>query len=67
MKKEKKLSSFEKILLGLEVPDIPEVSEPLHKGSTCPQCGEGKLDYNGMLQLECPVCGFINGEAGGCT
>lgn len=67
MKKEKKLSSFEKILLGLEVPDIPEVSEPLRKGSTCPQCGEGKLDYNGMLQLECPACGFINGEAGGCT
>lgn len=67
MKKEKKLSSFEKILLGLEVPEIPEITEPLRKGAACPQCGESRLGYNGMLQLECPACGFVNGEAGGCT
>jgi len=67
MKKEENLSSFEKILLGLELPEIPEVVEPLRKGAICPQCGEGKLDYNGMLQLECPACGFVNGEGGGCT
>ncbi|MFM8369230.1 MAG: hypothetical protein ACKOBD_10830 [Chloroflexota bacterium] len=67
MKKEKNLSSFEKILLGLELPVTLEVSVPLRKGVTCPQCGEGILDYNGLLQLECPACGFINGEGGGCT
>ena len=67
MKKEKNLSSFEKILLGLEMPDIPKVDFPLRKGSPCPQCGEGILDYNGMIQLECPACGFVNGEGGGCT
>lgn len=67
MKKTKKLSSFEKLLLGLEAPEILEVSTPLRKGSICPQCGEGELDYNGLLQLECPSCGFVNGEGGGCT
>ena len=67
MKKEKNLSSFEKLLLGLEEPEVIEVIDPLRKGSPCPQCGEGILDYNGLLQLECPACGFINGESGGCT
>ena len=67
MKKEKKLSSFEKILLGLDVPNTPKVTAPLRKGSLCPHCGEGLLDYNGMLQLECPSCGYVNGEGGGCT
>ena len=63
----KKLSSFEKLLLGLEKPELPQVAEPLRQGSFCPQCSLGILDYNGMLQLECPACGFVNGEAGGCT
>jgi len=67
MKSKKNLSSFEKILLGLELPEFPEVTSPLRKGSTCPRCGKGILDYNGLIQLECPACGFVNGEAGGCT
>ncbi|MFN8434419.1 MAG: hypothetical protein U0V18_10375 [Anaerolineales bacterium] len=67
MKKTENLSSFEKLLLGLEKPEILEVDAPLRKGSVCPNCNEGQLDYNGMLQLECPSCGFVNGEGGGCT
>lgn len=67
MKKEKNLSSFEKLLLGLEVPELPQIDASLRKGSPCPQCGDGKLDYNGMVQLECSACGYVNGEAGGCT
>lgn len=67
MKKQKNLSSFEKLLLGLEQPKLPKVKAPLRKGSPCPNCGKAALDYNGMLQLECPACGFVNGEAGGCT
>lgn len=67
MKKEKNLSSFEKILLGIEPPTIPKVMAPLRMGSPCPRCEEGKLTYNGLLQLECLHCGFVNGEAGGCT
>jgi hypothetical protein len=61
-----KLSSFERILLGLDQPAVSQ-KEPLHSGELCPQCGTGLLDYNGLLQLECPNCGFINAEGGGCT
>jgi len=32
-------------------------------GKTCPACGLGIMDYDGLLNLICPVCGF--GE-GGC-
>lgn len=67
MKKIKELSSFEKLLLGLEQPKLLLVAAPLRKGSSCPHCGRAFLDYNGLLQLECPACGFVNGEAGGCT
>lgn len=38
---------------------VMRVSEP------CPRCGLGRLDYNGLLELECPVCGYH--EGGGCT
>jgi len=38
--------------------------EPLRPGSLCPNCGLGKLDYNGLLEFECPICGHRNtGEA----
>ncbi|BAJ63238.1 hypothetical protein ANT_12040 [Anaerolinea thermophila UNI-1] len=32
-------------------------------GSTCPKCHQGVLDYDGMLNLTCPVCGY---QEGGC-
>ena len=67
MKKQKNLSSFEKLLLGIELPESAQITSALRKGDVCPQCGEGKLDYNGLLQLECSACGFVNGEGGGCT
>ncbi|MFZ6031606.1 MAG: hypothetical protein ACOYYS_28190 [Chloroflexota bacterium] len=44
----------------------PPVS-PLHPGDLCPQCGQGKLDYNGILLLACEACGYVVGEGGGCT
>jgi rubrerythrin len=28
-------------------------------GGKCAKCGRGKLDYNGLLQLMCPVCGHV--------
>lgn len=34
--------------------------EPLKPGSICPKCGQGKLDYDGMLNLACPLCGFVD-------
>ncbi|MEZ0396103.1 MAG: hypothetical protein ABWK53_06740 [Anaerolineales bacterium] len=31
---------------------------PPRSGDPCPRCGQGKLDYNGLLELECTVCGY---------
>ena len=52
--------------MGIDQPEILKVT-PLRSGVVCPQCGQGRLDYNGLLQLECPRCGFVNAEGGGCT
>ena len=30
-------------------------------GDVCPRCQNGRLDYNGMLNLVCPNCGVIEG------
>jgi hypothetical protein len=40
--------------------DAPPEPRP---GDECPQCGQGKLDYNGMLNLSCEHCGY---SIGGC-
>lgn len=66
-REEKTLSSLERLLLGMDRPQTLPNAAPLRKGQTCPVCGEGELDYNGLLQLECPACGFVNSEGGGCT
>ncbi len=62
----KNVSSFELILSG-KVKQKFKTSVPLRAGATCPQCKKGRLDYNGLLALECPACGFVNGDGGGCT
>lgn len=66
-KETSKLSSLEKLLLGIEQPVLMQNIPPLKKGEPCPQCNAALLDYNGLLQLECPACGFVNAEGGGCT
>jgi hypothetical protein len=30
----------------------------LHAGDVCPQCLSGRIDYDGMLNLTCPECGY---------
>lgn len=30
----------------------------LHPGDLCPRCQEGRLDYDGLLNLGCPKCGY---------
>lgn len=30
-------------------------------GQTCPVCGLGIMDYDGLLNVVCPVCGFTQG------
>lgn len=59
-------SSLELLLLGKAVMPA-QTSALLHAGGPCPRCGKGKLDYNGLLALECPSCGFVSGEGAGCT
>ncbi|KPL73613.1 hypothetical protein [Bellilinea caldifistulae] len=47
-------------------PDLPSQNHSLRRaqpGKPCPACGVGIMDYDGLLNLVCPVCGF--GE-GGC-
>lgn len=47
-------------------PSLPSQNHSLHRpqaGKICPACGLGVMDYDGLLNLVCPVCGF--GE-GGC-
>ncbi|MFN3741130.1 MAG: hypothetical protein ACK4VW_00475 [Anaerolineales bacterium] len=61
------LSDFERLLLhGLESPEATP-TPALKVGDQCPQCGQGKLEYNGTLDLECPHCGYVVGGGGGCT
>ncbi|MCX6080725.1 MAG: hypothetical protein NTW32_14440 [Chloroflexi bacterium] len=40
---------------------------PVRRGESCPRCGLGRLDYNGLIDLECPVCGYSEGSGAGCT
>jgi len=54
------------------IPPVVEETNPAPKkvvkvGKPCPECGIGILDYNGLLDLECPHCGFTEGPGGGCT
>lgn len=35
----------------------------LRAGDLCPQCKQAQLDYDGLLNLSCPKCGFA---VGGC-
>jgi hypothetical protein len=46
---------------------ILEPQHPPRPGDLCPQCGQGRLDYNGVLLLACDTCDYVLGEGGGCT
>jgi hypothetical protein len=47
--------------------DLQPSTHIVRRGECCPRCGLGKLDYNGLLDLECPVCGYSEGLGGSCT
>ncbi len=51
---------------GLPAPDEICPIRPPRSGDPCPRCGQGKLDYNGLLELECTVCGYRYNN-GACT
>lgn len=56
------------VSLPPEPPAEPEVCllRPPRSGDPCPHCGKGKLDYNGLLELECTRCGYRY-SSGACT
>jgi len=47
--------------------ELPTPHPLVRRGSTCPQCAQGRLDYNGVLDLECPACGYTASDGAGCT
>ena len=38
-----------------------QLPEEARAKGVCPRCGEGVLDYDGTLNLTCPVCGVVEG------
>ena len=44
-------------------PSPVKTSREARAGDLCPQCQEGRLDYDGLLNLACPKCGYA---LGGC-
>jgi uncharacterized protein (DUF983 family) len=56
----------------VSLPDEPPIEpemcalRPPRSGDPCPRCGKGKLDYNGLLELECILCGYRY-NSGACT
>ncbi len=40
----------------------PKAAQP---GQPCPRCHQGIMDYDGLLNLVCPICHYV--EGGGCT
>jgi ribosomal protein S27AE len=36
-----------------------DAQEP-RAGEVCPNCGRGVLDYDGLLNLSCPECGYTS-------
>jgi ribosomal protein S27AE len=56
---------------GLENADLTASNNIEHvhvrRGSPCPSCGKGIMDFNGLLNLECVQCGYTLVEGTGCS
>jgi len=59
-------TSLQTLAMDTPVENRESCSAPrLKEGEICPFCGQGVVDYDGMLILGCPVCG--QKETGGWT
>lgn len=36
-------------------------TRPPRAGDLCPKCQRERLDYDGLLNLACPICGVVEG------
>ncbi|MFH2102856.1 MAG: hypothetical protein ABIJ39_05810 [Chloroflexota bacterium] len=52
-------------ILRLNHQPLPDT--PVRAGTLCPACGNGELDYNGLPDLECPLCHTQISAGAGCT
>lgn len=44
--------------VGFDPMGLQGVLPEPHRGDLCPNCGQGFLEYDGMLNLGCEICGF---------
>lgn len=44
--------------LQTEDEDLSGQQENLKVGDECPKCHQATLDYDGLLNIVCPVCGY---------
>ena len=52
------------LVLDLEVFEEGEQAaeqKELRSGDLCPKCREGRMDYDGLLNLACQKCGYARG------
>jgi len=66
VQQERELSAFE-FSLVIQPEQNHKPILPVHPGMVCPQCQEGRLEYNGLLELVCNECGFSSNGDCGCT
>lgn len=53
-----RLSAFE-MALNLEFQfEAPQQGATPKAGDLCPQCRSARIDYDGLLNLSCPDCGY---------
>lgn len=51
----------ESLSLELEAPleEPGQDHDEIRAGDLCPRCQQAEIDYDGMLNLVCPECGFV--------
>lgn len=53
-----------KVPLRVELNENAEADQKdkeLRSGDLCPNCWQGRMDYDGLLNLTCPKCGYARG------
>jgi len=51
-------SAFEMSLMGFQEETLPGTAAIPKAGELCPNCQSTPIDYDGLLNLSCPKCGY---------